>query len=114
MDMKALLLGAAVAAAAVGGAVQASEVRSGDGGVRVARMLGDGSAVIEVRSAQGWACEGTYAAPAKDGATVRFAMACNDDKTADAMMSVDRQSGRAALIFQREDGDQGSAAFRME
>lgn len=115
MEFKAKLAGVAVALCAVAGAVQASEVMSGDGGVRIAALAADGSAVVEVRSAaDGWACRGNYAAPAENGATVRFPLACNDDVTGDAMMSVDRETGEAALIFKREDGDRGSAAFRME
>ena len=116
MVTKAHLAAAAMAVAVFGlaGASVATEVRSDDGGVRVARMLENGSAVIEVRSADGWACEGTYAAPAQNKATVAFPLACNDRMSAEAMMSVDRQTGRAALIFKRKDGDRGSAAFRME
>lgn len=115
MNLRERLAGMAVALLAGAAAAQASDVASADGGVRVAKLAADGSAVVEVSSAaDGWSCRGTYAAPSESGATVRFPLACNDDVTGDAMMSVDRETGRAALIFKREDGDRGSAAFRME
>lgn len=115
MGSKAGLAGVAVAVWAVAGTVQASDVVSADGGVRVSSLSSDGSAQVEVRSAaDGWSCRGVYAAPGQNGATVRFPLACTDDVTGDAMMSVDRETGRAALIFKREDGDRGSAAFLME
>ena len=115
MDRLAKMAVVALALCVGAGAAFASDVMSADGGVRVAQKGADGSALIEVKSAaDGWSCMGRYAAPAENGATVRFALKCDDAVTGDAMMSVDRETGRAALIFKREDGDRGSAAFRMD
>lgn len=105
-----LLLGLSTGA----GMAQASDVRGVDGAVRVAERAPDGSARIEVMSAEGWTCAGRYAAPRESGEMVRFDLNCDDAVEAKAIMSVDPATGRAALVFDRDDGHRGSATFGME
>ncbi len=113
MDRGARVAAICLALVAGAGAGQASDVTSEDGAVRVARMGSDGSAVIHVSSRDGWSCEGSYAAPRKSGSMVRFPLQCSDAVKGEAIMSVDGETGRAAMVFDRDDGYRGSATFAM-
>jgi len=94
------------------GMAGATEVSSPSGMVRV-HPAGEGRAVVTVTSRQmGWACRGEWAAPARNGDAVRFPLECSDAVAGKALMSV--EDGRGALMFQRDDGANGSAAFVME
>lgn len=113
MDRGARVAAICLVLVAGAGAVQASDVTSEDGAVRVARMGPDGSALIHVSSKDGWTCEVSYAAPGRDGSMVRFPLVCTDAVEGEAIMSVDGATGRAALVFDRDDGYRGSATFAM-
>ena len=77
-----------------------------------ARAVSPDQVEVRVSSAFGWRCEGIFAHPEQRGDAVRFPLACSDDVEGKALMSIEGK--RAALIFSREDGSKGSAAFRLE
>lgn len=109
MQTKTLLL-AAVMAAAVSAQAGAGEVVSAQGLISAVPVAADRVAV-RVKSVHGWSCEGLYGAPDRPGAPVKFPLDCSDDVKGKALMSI--EGGRAALLFQREDGSKGTAAVTI-
>lgn len=110
-DGLALRAALCVVLAGFAGIAGAVEVASPSGVVRV-HPEGEGRAVVTVTSRLGWACRGDWVAPAQDGDAVRFPLDCSDAVKGKAMMSV--ADGRGALMFLRDDGANGSAAFAMD
>lgn len=70
-----------------------------------------GSADVQVTSARGWQCRGQFLPEAAKGAATRFPLDCSDDVKATALMQVNPEDGRAALLFSRKDGSSGKAVF---
>ena len=70
-----------------------------------------GSANVQVTSARGWHCQGQFLPDAAQGAPSRFPLECSDDVKATALMQVNPEDGRAALLFSRKDGSSGQAVF---
>lgn len=100
----ALMVGMLVAMAGVTAAMAGDAVS--------ARAVSADQVEVRVSSAFGWRCEGVFAHPERRGDAVRFPLSCSDDVEGKALMSIEGK--RAALIFSREDGSKGSAAFRLE
>lgn len=109
MQTKMLLM-AALSAAAFGMQAGAGEVVSPQGLISAVPIAAD-TVAVRVKSVHGWSCEGLYAAPDQPGAPVKFPLACSDDVKGKALMSI--EGGRAALLFQREDGSKGTAAVSV-
>jgi hypothetical protein len=72
-----------------------------------------GSANVQVTSARGWQCQGQFLPDAATGTPTRFPLECSDDVKATALMQVNPEDGRAALLFSRKDGSSGQAVFDM-
>jgi hypothetical protein len=72
-----------------------------------------GSADVQVTSARGWQCRGQFLPEAAKGAAMRFPLDCSDDVTATALMQVNPEDGRAAMLFSRKDGSSGQAVFAI-
>jgi hypothetical protein len=101
---------AALIVAAFSAQAGAGEVVSAQGLVSAIPVAAD-MVAVRVKSVHGWSCEGLYDEPERPGAAVKFPLDCSDDVKGKALMSI--EGGRAALLFQREDGSKGTAAVTL-
>ena len=86
--------------------------QTGETLIAEAKLGFDGTNTVDIVSAAGWSCAGTYSTNDSVGSATRaFPLTCSKGASGNAIMSVNSVQQRATVAFNLDNGVSGKVAF---